>query len=186
MNEHEVLTGVLAKCDRTNGPWWESAVCEILFRGHYLLIPTRAGDQPYMLRMWLSPPKRSTRASTERWDSANSLLLHYFFRGDDDEALHDHPWDFRTRLLVGCYDEHLPPLDWHRDDPLGPDWCRRIHQRVAGETIEHQAADLHCVGAVWPGTFTLVETGPEVRAEWGFHPPGQPWISSKDYLAVRS
>jgi hypothetical protein len=135
--------------------------------------------------MWVSPPVLNKAGSRERFKAGNSLLLHYFFRGDDDQALHDHPWAFRTRILTGGYLEHLPPREWRPHDPKGPAWDKRIVPRNAGEEVVHMATDLHCVGVVQPGTFTLVDTGPRER-EWGFHPPGMPWINADDYLAVKA
>ncbi len=174
---------LIASWNRTDRPWWEAAAAECVSVGRSRLFSTREGSDPYLLRMWLSPPKV---AESGEWDAASSLLLHYFFRGDDDQALHDHPWWFRTRILCGGYDEHLPPAYWPIGSELGPAWDELIRHVDAPQTVEHRARDLHCVGTIRPGTFTLVETGPTERDEWGFHPPGEQWISSAKYLRVRS
>jgi hypothetical protein len=149
-----------------------------------------------MARFWLTAPERD-RANAERWESADSVLLHRFASADDDEALHDHPWDFTTTILAGEYDEHLPPVDWidanptgsgkwtgnGYDDVLGPAWDQRIETRRSGDTVKREAIDLHSVGRVAPGTWTLVRTGPRIR-DWGFHPHGTPWVLWREFLGV--
>jgi hypothetical protein len=182
MNENEIISQLTDEW-KTSPEWYHRAAVAAMKTDRFWLIPTRERTGPYLLRMWLSPPILKKRGDRERFLSERSLLLHYFFRGDDDQALHDHPWDFSTRILAGGYMEHLPPWHWCPDEPLGPAWDQHIQQRNAGDAIMHRANELHCVGMVQPGTFTLVETGPEVRA-WGFHPQGQRWIESADYLGI--
>lgn len=176
-------------------PWWVCAALEKLRCGHYFAITGRNDYDLYLMRLWLSAPQvLASDDGGERFDSGDSILLHWFARGDDDEALHDHPWDFSTEILAGGYTEHLPTGGWLANawlgkrliaiDPHtlpGPDWQARTVRRNAGERVVKQATDLHCVGAVDPGTWTLVRTGPRVR-DWGFHPPGRPWVPWRQYL----
>lgn len=173
--------------------WYKDAALHAIGRHHYQVIHTRDGKGLYLLRCWLTrPQKESPRPEFgSQWESGNSVLLHYFARGDDDQSLHDHPWDFTTRILAGGYVEHLPPESWLaplRWDgcPLGepgPDWEAVLRPRGVGETIAHAAEDLHCVGKTEPGTWTMVTTGPR-RREWGFHPPGKPWVGYREYLGL--
>lgn len=168
--------------------WYEHAALLALGLGHYALYYTRSGSGLYLLRTWLTDPKIDAEPRTDgnKWDSGNSGLLHYFASADDDAALHDHPWPFRTRILSGGYSEHLPPLDWSPHFIHGPDWQARVVQRRKGDPPRDlQATDLHCVGAIEADTWTMVETGPKVR-DWGFHPPGRPWIQWSDYLDRKS
>lgn len=184
MNQNEIISQLVDQW-KYSDEWHHRAAVAALRFDHYFLIPTRDREGPYLLRMWLSPPLLTKKGDRERYQSAKSLLLHYFFRGDDDQALHDHPWSFRTRIIAGGYMEHLPPTDWARGSKLGPAWDKRIVSHAAGTEVVHLATDLHCVGMVQPGTFTLVETGHEQRP-WGFHPEGQEWIAAADYLAVNA
>ncbi len=167
------------------GTWWEREAALAWRRGDFLIIPGRNDSDVYLVRFWLSAAiRRSASDGGEAIESGESLLLHYFARGDDDQALHDHPWDFRTTILIGGYREHLPPLDWMPttvDGALGPQWDLRHEYRRAGETLGHLSTDLHCVTAVTPNTWTLVRTGPRVRP-WGFHPPGLPWVGYRAFL----
>jgi len=175
--------------------WHKDAALHAIGRGAFQVITTRDGKSLYLLRCWLTIPRPQSPDGGDgsRWESGNSVLLHYFARGDDDQSLHDHPWNFTTRILAGGYIEHLPPESWrvahpsHRDGYRlgipGPDWEAVLRPRGAGDTIIHQAEDLHCVGSTAPGTWTLVSTGAR-RREWGFHPPGKPWIGYREYLGL--
>src|SRR6202035_3956595 len=123
------------------------------------------------VRFWMQAMPAVIRpaspAQAVKYDSGNSVLLHYFCRGDDDASLHDHPWDFSTTILAGGYVEHRPPTAWNNAAGVGPEWDQRHLTWHAGDTIRHLAEDLHCVGKVNQGTWTLVRTGPK-RREWGF------------------
>lgn len=185
--------------------WWHCAANVAFRAGHWQPIGTRVPGGLYLARFWLSTPRVLSAAikpgGLRKFDSGNSVLLHYFARGDDDQALHDHPWaHFTTEVLAGGYDEHLPPWQWEdaatrvgldaaRQMP-GPAWDARIEPRFPGDgrrTIVH--GSLHCVGAVLPGTWSLVVTGPRVvddpAVDWGFHPPGREWIGWQAYLAEK-
>lgn len=165
--------------------WFHRAAIEAVKRNHFFPIPTRDGSSLYLLRCWLTLPLLTINDDGEpELESSESVLLHYFQSGDDDSSLHDHPWDFTTDLLAGSYIEHLPPLDWKACDLLGPAWDTYKQVYGAGDRVHHQAEDLHCVGHVEPGTFTLVRTGRR-RRRWGFHPHGKRWIDAKDFFAQK-
>jgi hypothetical protein len=164
------------------GEWYERDAAEAIAMGAVNFIQSRDRRGVYLARFWITAAKTAPDGTLESGDSA---LLHYFVQADDDESLHDHPWDFRTTILRGGYWEHLPPLDWKAGSELGPDWRARRIARTAGETVAHAAADLHCVGAVLGTTWTLVRTGPRVR-EWGFHPTGKTWQPWYQYLGVQT
>jgi len=176
-------------------PWWIYAAFQALERGHMHAIGQRSDhDALYLVRFWLTPPSVDIK-DAEKWESSDSALLHFFAAPDDDQALHDHPWSFRTTILAGGYVEHLPPDSWLTErvdsgcegsEPpcgLGPAWDDKRVRRDAGDVVEHTATDLHCVGAVDAGTWTFVATGMRER-EWGFHPPGQVWVPWRRYLGI--
>ena len=179
----------LAANEWRGGAWWQREAALAWKRRDAWIIPGRNDDDVYLVRFWLSQPVRRERSdgACEVIESGDSLLLHFFARGDDDQSLHDHPWDFRTTILNGGYWEHLPPLNWQKttiDDGFGPDWNMRRERRNAGDTVGHLATDLHCVGEVDVNTWTLVRTGPRVR-EWGFHPEGRRWVDYKTFLKAK-
>lgn len=162
-------------------PWYVQRALDSLEKGWYEVIKDREGKELYLLRMWLSTP---VRGEDGRWDSANSVLLHLFFRADNDAALHDHPWDFTTTVLSGAYREALPSGLW---TPLvgGPALDEDVRWVYVQQTVRHKAEDLHAIAEISnPGhTWSLVTTGPRVR-DWGFHPPGQPWRPWRVYLGL--
>lgn len=164
--------------------WMRGAAAQCILDGHFKLIPNRKKTGPYLLRCWLSTPKLSEEDGQKGWESGNSLLLHRFFAPDDDDALHDHPWDFRTRILAGGYVEFLPHSMWSASDGIGPGYGQRQASHLAGSVITHKATDLHAVGSLLSAlgpTWTLVETGPRVRA-WDFFPPGKPRVPARAFL----
>lgn len=172
----------LARSWRTGLNWWERDAYQAICENRFQLIMARTNrSEVYLVRMWLveQPPM----GQDDRFESGSAAFLHYFVRGDDDQSLHDHPWNFRTRILAGYYVENLPPSDWAKSSIAGPEWDENTQRHDAGEIINHQAADLHCVSYIERGTFTLVSTGPRIR-DWGFHPPGKPWVGYREYLGL--
>lgn len=72
---------------------------------------------PYLMRVYLSPERERLEAYLEMLGVPGALAnhirhmprpyLHYFFRGDDDRAYHNHPWRRSFSLiLLGGYLEH--------------------------------------------------------------------------------
>jgi len=179
MTDDEFLD--LAHTWHSSPHWWEREAYAAVIGGRFLIIHGRNDDLVYLVRMWFRIPDMSFRGDAESFESGNEVLLHYFARGDDDAALHDHPWDFTSDILVGGYQEHLPPLNWTHGSKVGPAWNERVEWRFPGATITHKATDLHCVGRILPGTFSLMRTGPRHRS-WGFHPTGEAWMPYETFL----
>lgn len=131
---------------------------------------------PYLLRWYVYRHGQRWRALTPAQRAENNrdgnqaaaqgtrnLYVHRFLCSDDDRALHDHPWAWRTILLDGRYIEHVP-----RDpaDPAGP---TRMIDRAAGTIGPWRAGtESHRIELLdgCPVT-TLFQTGPRER-EWGF------------------
>ncbi len=115
------------------------------------------GDN-YIKRWWVVP----------RNDMSN-LYLHWMTGDDDDRALHDHPWDNTSQLLLGSYIEHTP---------------EGLFKREAGDVVHRKATDAHRLEVI-PGqsAISLFMTGPKLR-EWGFHCP-QGWKHWRDFVDER-
>jgi hypothetical protein len=167
----------------TDGHWWAKAALWAAARGYWRAIPTRQDpDKLLLVRFWLNVPKKPANPG-DIWESADSVLIHYLLAPDDDPAVHDHRWSFSTQILSGGYREEIPGADWNEFSELGPSADQyESRERVFGDTIRHAASDLHRIAEVLPGTVSLVTTGPHVR-DWGFHPPGLPWVGHERYLA---
>jgi len=115
------------------------------------------GDN-YLRRWWVVP----------RNDGCN-VYLHEINRSDDDRALHDHPWDNTSQLLLGAYIEHTPEGSFRRE---------------AGEIVNRKATDAHRLEVIpGEGAVSLFMTGPKLR-EWGFHCP-QGWRHWRDFVDSR-
>jgi hypothetical protein len=172
-----------ANCGIDGEAWYKTAAIEAVDEKRFVAIPSRDNSSLYLLRCWLTEPNLVFSDDGKReLESGASFLLHYFAQADDDNCLHDHPWDFTTDILAGGYVEHVPPINWPQRSLWGPVWDSEKRYYYAGNRVEHQAEDLHCVGQVQPGTFTLVRTGPR-RRRWGFHPFGDRWIDKSDFFS---
>lgn len=115
----------------------------------------------------------------ERWFVylfGRTIRLHKFFRGDDDRALHDHPWKFWTFPLT-AYWEYVPngtqkveARRWHYRPS-------RYQHMVLGS---HAKADKRGVKFSTPDPFwTIVVTGKKDRS-WGFYPDGK-YVYYRDF-----
>ena len=168
------------------GNWYECEAYRAVMRGWFREIRGEDGSL-YLLRCWMVQPKPEPDSS-EKFESADSVLLHYFPRPDHDRCFHDHPWSFTTTILAGGYIEAVPGDTWRgKAQGLGPDAVGdSVHvKRSPGDTVERAATDLHLVRSLLHHhCWTLVRTGARTR-EWGFHPAGQPWVVSNGYIHQR-
>jgi hypothetical protein len=114
----------------------------------------------YLLRWWLIPR-----------NSVFNIYLHKFMRGDDDRALHDHPWVNCSIVLSGCYDEVTPSGKKRRG-------AGSIVFRMA--TARHRL-DLPIINGGISYCWTLFITGPRVR-QWGFWCP-QGFVHWRDFTS---
>jgi hypothetical protein len=162
-------------------PWWVLEACRAIGHGRHTLIRARHADELYLARFWMHEPRWTNDGEPE---SGNSCMLHYFARPDDDDALHDHPWDFETTVLSGGYLECEPPPDWDRGDG-GPQHNYATRLIRAGMSRFHRADDLHRVASLAPNTWTLMRTGPRKRL-WGFHAEGRVWQPWHEYLGTEA
>lgn len=113
-------------------------------------------DNPYMRRWWIVPRNVGC-----------NVYLHEILRSDDDRALHDHPWDNTSMLLIGSYIEHTP---------------EGAFMREAGSIVTRLATDAHRLEIPEGGrAISLFITGPKIR-EWGFHCPAG-WVHWRDFTA---
>ena len=147
---------------RPGSNWWQRAARESLLAGRLQVIGT--DDDIYIARFFLHHVE--TDPDTGKLLSANSAFLHRIVRPDDGRDLHNHPWDFSTKILSGGYLEEF--------DGIAP------HRVFAGEYRSRWHSTFHRIAAVDPETWTLVTTGPRIN-DWGFLVDGRfvPW---REYL----
>lgn len=144
------------------------------------------GQDIYMARYWLfNPYDRETQQVKYRWFPW-SVRLHFIHRADQDQHLHDHPWNARTIILRGGYEEERrlehetwSQEMWDRVDPHG--WMRRFSEsaparaqaaewiaRRAGDTAALKHGEYHRIAAIHSDcAVTLFITG-KYRGPWGF------------------
>lgn len=155
-------------------------------------------QDPYLHRWYLTPWREAyesiPKADRTRWQRFVSRLpnvyLHCFFRGDDDRALHDHPWDWASYLIHGTYAEvtHEPlqvtGIRMHGADAAVVDVepRRLVVTRYfsAGSIRGHRAEFAHRLTLnVGARAWTLFFCGWR-RREWGFHCP-KGWVHWTDF-----
>lgn len=97
-----------------------------------------------------------------------SVRLHHWSRGDDDRALHDHPWWFVSLVLSGSM---IDVTETGRE------------RLTPGDVSVRPALHKHTVET--RGCWTLLLCGPERRV-WGFwirHRSGAPyWVRASRYF----
>jgi hypothetical protein len=82
-------------------------------------------DDPYLMRVYLTPEREKLEEQVTELGVPPAYsaylrymprpYLHYFFRGDDDRAFHNHPWRRSfSFILVGGYIEHVWDFDLKR------------------------------------------------------------------------
>jgi len=111
-------------------------------------------DNPYLLRchilnhFWIFP----------------AVYLHYFYRGDEDRSLHNHPWKWAYSLILsGGYLEEKP----HFYCPITGKMQRK-KRRVSPWSINRITQDdFHRVSLTNLACWTLFIPGPYIQ-KWGF------------------
>jgi hypothetical protein len=156
-------------------------------------IPPNTDTPAYMLRWWRIPR-----------NAYFNIYYHIVLRGDDDRALHDHPWMNVSLILEGGYFEHtideggINRKVWY---PAGSVRFRRagtfahrleLKTEPLLDTPLRHIEDLDAVNVDWQANTiempvkTIFITGPVLR-RWGFHHPDQ-WVDAYDwdaFLAAR-
>lgn len=126
----------------------------------------------YMERYWLfNPYPADSSGKGNRFPI--SIRLHRIVLPDQDRHLHDHPWNARTFILHGWYEERRP-ID---------DFDYATIRRQAGDTAALKFGEYHRITRVsHGGVWTLFVTG-KYRGTWGFMVNGRkvPW---REYLGL--
>lgn len=120
---------------------------------HPMVIPARNNGAPYLRRYKLLKL------------FGYGFYIHEILQSDDDDFLHDHPFDFTSVILSGHYYEYMPG---------------QIKLRQPGDVIRHKAVDAHRLVLNGGTTWTLFIRGPKYR-EWGFY-AADGWLPYYKYL----
>lgn len=165
-------------------------------RNPYTSITSRDGSEVYMRRGWLFNPytkDENDNVGPPRWSWLPSIRVHHIMRADDDEHLHDHPWNARTIVLRGWYEEERPDDGGPTGDPGKADFVRfadhydtprGIYTRRAGYTGRVLFGQYHRISYVTGGgVYTLWFTW-RYRGTWGFLVDGKK-VPYREYLAEK-
>ena len=130
----------------------------------------RSGNSPYLSRYYITGRPWMPDGSEPIDSSGNPrpgtvfpigvhFYLHYFHRGDEDLALHSHPWRWsRSLILSGGYiEERRGPDDLVR---------RRVCRPWTWNKID--ANDFHRVDLIEHDCWSLFIAGPKHGRSWGF------------------
>lgn len=134
-----------------------------------------AGEEGlYMGRWWLMPRWTLTvdgqgHLMPKAW-MPFSVRIHHICRPDHDRDLHDHPFNYRTIILRGCYVE---------EDIFGA-----TRARITGDTAAATAQTFHRIAEVSDGgVWTLFIMGRRINP-WGFLVGGRK-VHWRDYLGIQ-
>ena len=130
----------------------------------------------YMDRWWMMPRWALTyeridgrRVLVPRSWLPFSIRIHHIKRADEGDALHDHPFNYRTIILRGGYVE---------EDVFG-----FLRFMSPGSTAAAHAQTFHRIAAVpREGVWTLFIMGPKAN-RWGFMIGGRK-VYYRDYLGL--
>lgn len=118
--------------------------------------------------------------------TGKQVFLHHIVRPDGGRELHDHPWNFTTRILSGGYYEQVLDTNSGGVCSINGQW------HIGGDRVSHAAEYTHRIDKVLDGTYTLV-TAAGARREWGFYvnqrrrdgwTSALAWIPSYEYVGL--
>jgi hypothetical protein len=113
------------------------------------------------------------------------LRLHKFWRGDEDRAPHDHPWDFWTFPLASYAETEETLVGYERVRGVSsPIWWRRDNTVKAFRIHYRPAKYRHIVRGGLTGMpfYTIVFTT-GVKNKWGFWPSPTTFVPWREWPA---
>lgn len=176
---YRLIAGYLAK-----RPALVERLIERAKRTPYTHINSRDGQREYMRRWWLFNPYDGVTRKRKHWWIPVSIRIHEIMLPDDDEHMHDHPFDAQTIILRGWYieerDEEVE-RSFKSEIVTGPGWVRAMSP---GDTAPVLFGDFHRIAAKSAEPVVSMFITFKERGVWGFDVDGTkvPW---DEYLANR-
>jgi len=131
----------------------------------HIMSPDR--QQVYMYRYWLFNEIDRKTHKRKYWFIPFSLRIHHIVMPDLDRHLHDHPFNARTWVLRGGYEEIRPA----ESTLIDPNWNRDKlveYQRLRGDTTTLGFEKFHKISYLYGGeAWTLFAFGRYI-GPWGF------------------
>jgi hypothetical protein len=149
-----------------DNPGWIERLLVRIFKVR--LIPQ--GNNLYIRRIYLSPlwkwlPKR--------------IFLHHLMMSDSDSALHDHAWDFKTRILTHEYHEYIQTNSF--ENYTGMRFPHIVERTLkAGDSAFNKAEHIHRVVLKQPVWTLVIASKP--RRVWGFHDVYRGFVPWRKFL----
>lgn len=140
------------------------------------------GKEVYMYRYWLFNPIDPTTWKRKYRFIPFSLRIHHIVRPDEDRHPHDHPFNARTWILRGGYEEvRLVPMD----DLPGFDRMVEF-SRLPGDTATLGHNQYHRITKLYGGeAVTLFAFGP-YKGQWGFRVNGEKMLRAEYFRRYKS
>lgn len=100
-----------------------------------------------------------------------NIYIHYIAKSDEDEHLHEHPWNFRTFVLKGGYKHRVirPVADMAHFRNIYHEETETV---LPFHSVNMRWMDLHKVELFAP-TWSLVFTGPRINDGWCYYVDGK-------------
>lgn len=138
----------------------------------------------YMDRWWLFNPYGENLSQNEKlrhnrkWTWLPSIRVHHIFREDYARDMHDHPWNARTIILKGWYEEERLATNYSSGYGYNFKYDKiNKYYRTPGDTARLLFGEYHNItkvseGGVWTLFFTW-----DYMGTWGFLVNGKkvPW-----------
>jgi len=128
------------------------------YLGRHRIILDKQNSKPYLERFYLF--------IKERDDFPFNIFLHRFLNSDPDD-LHDHPWNFRSIILLGGYWEYTEK---------GKIWRGPLSYKYSDASLMHRIELDENINYCW----TLFIPGKKIR-NWGFNTKTG-WVQHEKYF----
>lgn len=89
-----------------------------------------------------------------------NLYIHHILESDQDQDLHDHPWDFQSLIMKGAYLEIVKTVSSNFTKTL-------VQMHLPGDVVSRNAEDAHKIKLLSESVWTLVLTSKPHR-DWGY------------------
>ncbi len=121
----------------------------------------------YLRRFYLTPRRLDDNGDKTDNYMGFGIYLHYFYRGDEDRELHNHPWKRAVSFILtaGYTEERRFAFNWRGYREYGVN-TKRIRPRrfnIIGANDFHRISKIPGRPHIW----TLFFTGPRAQ-DWGF------------------
>lgn len=115
------------------------------------------------------------------WTPLGTLRIHTFYMGDEDGAVHSHPWWFVTFPLRSYTETVMTPLRIRKSKDA-PKYVMNSRVVRAWRFHFRRATHRHFVHAPYRPFSTIILTGRK-KNEWGFYPEHDKFVHHRDWTS---